>query len=821
MSTTTAPTPTHCPECAPRLPLRNHWFWGKCIVPRDLTDEQFFFLDKLRLHHQRLHGAGIVCGLQIGPHPNKQCRDRLVTLSPGSAVDCCGHDILVLEEDVIDLTCVPDIAAQIAKPDGKPHRLRFCIRYRECPTEEVPVLYDECACDDTRCAPNRILETYGIEVELDPPRLVHPVLQPRFTRITTLNVAKTNAVALDESGKRLLVMADTALFDFDAATHTLNGSRTLPAAGRTLALSTKDERLDLVAGGGTANDPKLIVLDIAGPAPIATATEHDGTLTGSRDSAVALAETPAGALVAVIAAKGGARLLPGPVPDPSGTPQQSDAGVATNSLALSSDANTAWLAQPGSATIHVVALNTTGLNQTTRTLSGGTGPAAHGDALATIATTGPDRLAVLDRANPRLHLVDPASGAVEGSVTLDHPPADLVISPGGQWAYVVLDDGTNGWVQAVNLQLLRQNKPVQAGTPEKLGPKPGKPVLNSLGTTLYVPVTDGVAVLGIDDVDCGALLRDTECPGCLAPDCLTLATVENWQPGFTLEAADPTANPADDVTHKIARIDNWTDRITLPSTQALASAVECLIAHGGAGGPGPQGPPGKDGKDGTDGTDGKDGKDGKDAIDTTLTHICGINWHHVINWHAAEYTKLEELTTQLDGEPVSAVAIAFSNDTFPTDPGKVRAADLNDINFTLLMEHVEIDGEIVARLCWCQVPATDVIGVQFTQECDTSSKASKELPEADLCNGALYLFDESLLRRALSLERNLRRQARLDQVVRFKVLVQGDLIRDLKDRALDANHLPPWLVPGTSTVTGDGIAGGLFESWFFVSLEGV
>jgi hypothetical protein len=48
-----------------------------------------------------------------------------------------------------------------------------------------------------------------------------------------------------------------------------------------------------------------------------------------------------------------------------------------------------------------------------------------------------------------------------------------------------------------------------------------------------------------------------------------------------------------------------------------------------------------------------------------------------------------------------------------------------------------------------------------------------------------------------------------------KVQLHGDLIRDTSSPplALDGNHLPPWLpyVPKT----GDGIAGGLFESWLW------
>jgi hypothetical protein len=46
---------------------------------------------------------------------------------------------------------------------------------------------------------------------------------------------------------------------------------------------------------------------------------------------------------------------------------------------------------------------------------------------------------------------------------------------------------------------------------------------------------------------------------------------------------------------------------------------------------------------------------------------------------------------------------------------------------------------------------------------------------------------------------------------RFIVEVKGDFIRDEKDISLDGNHLAPWL---PNRATGDGVAGGLFESWF-------
>ncbi|HWJ39439.1 MAG TPA: hypothetical protein VNR86_11840, partial [Sphingomicrobium sp.] len=54
-----------CEECEPRTYVRNHYFTGKLLVERDFTDEQFYFREKIRQHHQRLHGVGVVCGLEI------------------------------------------------------------------------------------------------------------------------------------------------------------------------------------------------------------------------------------------------------------------------------------------------------------------------------------------------------------------------------------------------------------------------------------------------------------------------------------------------------------------------------------------------------------------------------------------------------------------------------------------------------------------------------------------------------------------------------------------------------------------------------------
>src|SRR5215510_800971 len=167
-----------CPVCVFGPFTRNNYFTGKLLVERDFTDETRFHMEKLRHHEQQLHGWGVVCGLKVKPHPSQPCRDRFVCVEPGSAVDCCGFDIIVFEEECFDITQTTAIKALQAKGDKAPHQLQICVRYRECPTEEIPVLYDDCGCDDTKCAPNRILESYEFDVLVDAPDEPEPFHTP-------------------------------------------------------------------------------------------------------------------------------------------------------------------------------------------------------------------------------------------------------------------------------------------------------------------------------------------------------------------------------------------------------------------------------------------------------------------------------------------------------------------------------------------------------------------------------------------------------------------------------------------------------------------
>jgi hypothetical protein len=159
-----------CPACEYGPFTRNAYWTGKLMLARDFVDEQHYVIEKLRHHNQKLHGTGVVCGLKVVQHETDSCRDRFVCVEPGTAIDCCGHEIVLREKDCLDLWAEPQIKAIRAKTpaDATPHYVQICIRYRECETELVPVLYDECGCADEKCAPNRVLESYQLCAMVDP-----------------------------------------------------------------------------------------------------------------------------------------------------------------------------------------------------------------------------------------------------------------------------------------------------------------------------------------------------------------------------------------------------------------------------------------------------------------------------------------------------------------------------------------------------------------------------------------------------------------------------------------------------------------------------
>jgi hypothetical protein len=190
-----------CLCCDIPCSCRNNYYRGKLLTERDFLDEQRYLIDHRRLHSLRLHGWGVVCGLIARPH--KHCPDKRMVVSDGFAIDSGGREIRVLADEevllpkptvqppqtlrerlaAVELHEPPGIATvpgleveeheeEQGEPEGDdgcggtppPKDLYLCIRYTECETEFGPAPFDDCSCSTSSLKPNRVCESYKLEL---------------------------------------------------------------------------------------------------------------------------------------------------------------------------------------------------------------------------------------------------------------------------------------------------------------------------------------------------------------------------------------------------------------------------------------------------------------------------------------------------------------------------------------------------------------------------------------------------------------------------------------------------------------------------------
>jgi hypothetical protein len=120
--------PCCCPACTGLQCLdRTRFFAGQLLSEADLNNEQSYWLAKSRLHNRYLNGWGVVCGMQV---VCGEC-DGWVTIHSGYAIDPCGNDIIVCEDQnfnvaqAIQQCCTP---ATTKAPNCTP------LRYNPSPT---------------------------------------------------------------------------------------------------------------------------------------------------------------------------------------------------------------------------------------------------------------------------------------------------------------------------------------------------------------------------------------------------------------------------------------------------------------------------------------------------------------------------------------------------------------------------------------------------------------------------------------------------------------------------------------------------------------
>lgn len=151
--------PRECDVCKVPSFLRNNYFHGKLLSPRDLKAEQEYFNEKRWLINRMILGWGIVCGLEVA------VENGCVFIKPGLALDCCGHELLICERQSLHskkFTEALEGESRGSYGSYEPVRWALCLEYQECKSETVKISN---SCDDEQGEYNRIRDHYRLVIK--------------------------------------------------------------------------------------------------------------------------------------------------------------------------------------------------------------------------------------------------------------------------------------------------------------------------------------------------------------------------------------------------------------------------------------------------------------------------------------------------------------------------------------------------------------------------------------------------------------------------------------------------------------------------------
>ena len=802
-----------CPQCELEPFVRNHFFTGKMMGAGEFAAETLYHSAKMRHHNARLHGWGVVCGLKVKQHPSEQCRERYVVVEPGSALDCCGREILVAQDEILDLREHPRVRDEVTDP--RLHTLQVCVRLRECPSESVPVLYDECGCDDEQCAPNRILESFELDVLVDPPLAGVELAGERalgaFAATDRHGVA--GFAGASAAGKISLVdpASDERVFLLDPA-HRSMLTIAPGRAVRALALSA-DGNFVLAAVVQPGAPCRVRIYQAADgvevvPAP-ADAAHFD--IPGSDQTSVLYAAAGTGAAGLQVYVQGSGKLFRW-APDTDKGLQAAAPAEFTLEAGLSGVA----ASEPGTALFGITPADGAGNRKVKQFTLGASVAvreiAATGkpEALAPFELGTPARpmLAIASREEKRVYLVDldapPATPAVQ--VDLQYPPAFVGATGSGDdlWLHAFEEHGGEAYVQSISLAPLA----APGGEPLAAAARSAGRGTRHIVVLLPRGQAGTLAATRLAESDCADHLWKQlgECPECETPECVVLATIPGYQRGMKL--LDLPAAPGD-LANRIARIDNKLGRRLLASTATLQSWLECLQLKGGV--PGPAGAPGIPGAKGDKGDRGDPGAPGTpgpkgdtgDAgppgpgLELDLVRLDRISWNHDAETNALTPATLLNSTAQLWG-----LYIHFTGRVTAKDQGWMSLLP-NAVEVLIPSQGVVFDGtkrnsflesrETPARYCFCD--ATGVI-----VPCRVAGGRIQEI-SGSVSDTWAFVLSSSAANALTSLRY-------------FRIKVRGDFFLDDDGRAIDAEHARAELPTGDRPRNSKhGIQGGLFESW--------
>jgi len=793
-----------CVECdIPQL-ARNNYFTGKLLVERDFTDEQRYYLGKLRRHNQRLHGWGAVCGLKVDQHPNPACQAQYVIIEPGTAIDCCGREIFVQHEEYFDFESKFLSNWQIqngpaSQPDDKKHTIQICVSYAECISENVPAIFDDCSSGGNGCRPNRIVDGYSFDVIIDPKSNANPISGVSLKWAGTINLANAVRVALNDATHRLYVLTNASTGAVVYAVDVTNGSILNSFAfgqdtALDIAVSPAGDFIYVATQPPTPTaqpqpDPQIVVLKSDFSATINTLAVTNGA---GKEVRLAVVPAPDDRLIAV-SPTAGALIWATDVTSSNSPAAPTTIAVGTSpvDVAVSNNGAYAYVANSGSNNVTAITLSTLAAASVTV----GSGSAVP-SAVAAAHTSAGDTLAVLDATNDTLYLIgmrpDPASATALGSPVTGfvNPAKGIRIADNGQWIYVEQQDATGkGYVQVVNEHAVELNLSPILGAPVAAGVDPtGSMALNDDGTTLYLPysgnssgVAGAVAVVTIAQTDCTGIFDSSidGCPDCADGNCIVLATIT----GYLYQSAVTTS-----------MIDNLADRHLLVSTDMLTEAVKCLMTQspssgtaGPQGPPGPAGPPGQNGQNGQPGQNGLNGAPGPagPGLEKELTRIKALSWVH------GKPAPAINLNITGHNAEVLSIALAFSNpvDITQIDPMYVLQVWVSETN----------PSSVPLSVQWTQLLGT-IVPLKFAAgDIDASGRIlHATVATSEPADGVAFVV-----------------QKVAGQFNNVKIVFLGDFVKDGSKRAISSEfvraELPTGEIPSGSDI---GLEGGIFVSWF-------
>jgi len=191
--------PGQCLEpcgCLPSGFSKLKYFYGKHLSVADFKDEQRYHVGKNLFHNSRLHGAGVLCGLDVFID---QSLPQELRIKSGSALDQCGREIIVPWDQCIDIAAWyrahydyyleenPDSSWPSALlNDNGAMVLCVMLRYTECPTGPEAAPRDPCGCGDSGCEFGRVSEGFQLELmpQAEAAAMVEPSMFPSEDQIT-------------------------------------------------------------------------------------------------------------------------------------------------------------------------------------------------------------------------------------------------------------------------------------------------------------------------------------------------------------------------------------------------------------------------------------------------------------------------------------------------------------------------------------------------------------------------------------------------------------------------------------------------------------